>query len=813
MTPVDKQNPFNVIKVVECGEGVSAAFGTKLLADLGAEVIKVESLEGDLTRRRGPFPQNQADQEKSGLFIYLNTNKRGVVADLRTDEGRKVLHNLLKDADVLIHNVAPAERAQYGLDSKALCAAYPQLIATSISIFGDYGPHANYKAYEMNAAHASGWAFLSPGASPYSDLPPLKCLGSQLDFQGGAHAAIASLGAYVFRLQSGKGQAVDVSEQECVAAMLEQNFVYYTYAGQQASRLGQRLIGPWFIADCADGKIFVFTVEEDQWKRLVEFMGSPEWANDELFSDRLSRGRNNDALKALMADWLGEWKVLDLYKEAQRRRIPFATINTMQQLYESEHLRERQFFVQHEQPGVGTLVIPGMPSRYSKNQWSIRRPAPRLGEHSSEIARGDTWSCATVDKPSQSSTFLPKAGRQPLSGIRVLDFTWVWAGPFCTLQLAHMGAEVIRVETTKRVCPSRLVGPFPDGKSGINRAGYFNQYNQGKRSIALDLSRPEGIEIACELVKHADIVTDNFAAGVMERLGLGYEKIRSIKPDIIQISMSAFGQTGPFKGFIGYGPPAAALSGLFFGTGYAGGDPCEIGISYPDPNAGVFGAFAVMAALTRRAKTGEGQFIDQSQWETVLVEMAEGLLEYSMTGKEPVRKGNHDSVMAPHDCYKAAGDSEQWVSIAVGTEAEWHSLCQTIRQPGLANDRRFASAELRKRNEAQLDEIITEWTSQHDRWEIAKLLQGEGVAAFPSMSSKDLTDDPHLKGRGYLVQLEHPEVGRRIHAGIPWKMSASPCSVSKVAPLLGEDTEAILTSLLKLSNEQIQELRRREITV
>ncbi|HVN89794.1 MAG TPA: CoA transferase [Candidatus Binataceae bacterium] len=808
---MDKQNPFNGIKVVECGEGISAAFGTKLLADLGAEVIKIEPLEGDLTRRRGPFPQNQADPEKSGIFIYLNTNKRGVAADLRTAEGQKILHSLLKDADVLIHNIAPADRAQYGLDPKALNAAYPQLIATSISMFGDYGPHANYKAYEMNAAHASGWAFLSPGASPYPELPPLKCFGSQLDFQGGAHAAIASLGAYIFRLQSGKGQAVDISEQECVAAMLEQNFVHYTYAGAQASRLGQRLIGPWFIADCADGKIFVFTVEEDQWKRLVEFMGNPEWANDELFADRLSRGRNNDALKALMADWLSEWKVLDLYKEAQRRRIPFATINTMQHLYESEHLRERKFFVQHEQPGVGTLVLPGMPSRYSKNQWSIRRPAPRLGEHFAEIARGEAWSRAAVDQ--KSGPFLPTAGKQPLSGIRVLDFTWVWAGPYCTLQLAHMGAEVIRVETTKRLCPSRLVGPFPDGKSGINRAGYFNQYNQGKKSVALDLSRPEGIEITCELVKHADIVTDNFAAGVMERLGLGYERLRSIKPDIIQISMSAFGQSGPFKGFIGYGPPAAALSGLFFGTGYTDGDPCEIGISYPDPNAGVFGAFAVMAALTHRAKTGEGQFIDQSQWETVLVEVAEGLLEYSMTGKEPARKGNHDSLMAPHDCYKAAGDSEQWVSIAVGTEAEWRSLCQAMGQPGLANDQRFASAELRKRNEAELDAIITGWTSQRDRWESTRLLQSAGVAAFPSMSNKDLTDDPHLKERGYLVQLEHPEVGRRIHAGIPWKMSASPCSVSKVGPLLGQDTEAVLASLLKLSPEQIQELRRREITV
>jgi crotonobetainyl-CoA:carnitine CoA-transferase CaiB-like acyl-CoA transferase len=166
MIPVDKQNPFSAIKIIGYGEGVSAAFGTKLLADLGGEVIKVESPEGDVIRRRGPFPQKQADQDPSGLLIYLNTNKRGAVADLRTDAGRKVLHNLLKDADVLIHNVATAQRAQYGLDSKALSAAYPRLVATSISIFGDCGPRANYKAYDMNAAHASGWAFLSPGVRP-----------------------------------------------------------------------------------------------------------------------------------------------------------------------------------------------------------------------------------------------------------------------------------------------------------------------------------------------------------------------------------------------------------------------------------------------------------------------------------------------------------------------------------------------------------------------------------------------------------------------------------------------------------------------
>ncbi len=332
-------------------------------------------------------------------------------------------------------------------------------------------------------------------------------------------------------------------------------------------------------------------------------------------------GANNDALKALMADWLSEWKVLDLYKEAQSRRIPFATINTMQHLYQSEHLRDRQFFVQHEQLRRGTLLIPGMPSRYSKNQWSIRRPAPRLGEHSPRKSRAAKPG-RVLPPMSQAnlSAHLPKTC--PAAAVRhsCAGFLRGYGRDrTCTLQLAHMGAEVIRVESTKRLCPSRLVGPFPDGKSGINRAGYFNQYNQGKWSIALDLSRPEGIEIAYELVQHADVVTDNFAAGVMERLGLGYEKISSIKPDIIQISMSAFGQTGPFKGFIGYGPPAAAPSRFSFSAPVMRvATHAKSGFPIPIRMPVRFGAFAVDGcADASRAKTGEGQFIDQSQWETV----------------------------------------------------------------------------------------------------------------------------------------------------------------------------------------------------
>lgn len=393
----------------------------------------------------------------------------------------------------------------------------------------------------------------------------------------------------------------------------------------------------------------------------------------------------------------------------------------------------------------------------------------------------------------------------PLDGIRVLDFTWAWAGPFGCLQLAHLGAEIIKVESTLRPCVTRAIPPFADNLPGPNRAGYYNQYNQGKKSILMSLARPEAIEIAYELVKHADVVADNFAAGVMDKLGLGYDKLRRIKPDIIMISMSGYGQTGPFKGFVGYGPPAAAAAGMFFGTGYRDGDPAEIGISYPDPNAGVFGAFAIITALGHRALTGEGQYIDQSQFETAMALMPEGLLQYEMTGREPVRDGNHDDVMSPNECYRAAGEDE-WVSIAVGTEKEWRALCIAMGQPQLADDARFATAALRKQNEIALDEIITAWTHDQDRWDVTRKLQAVGVAAFPSMNAKDIAEDPHLNERGYMVQLAHPEVGKRKHAGIPWKMSATACAVHTAAPVRGADTESVLKALLGYSSDRVEQL-------
>ena len=376
------------LKVVECGNLVSAPYLGKLLADLGAEVVKVEEPGGDTARGRGPFPGDTPHPEKSGLFLYLNANKLGATLNLRTPQGRGLLQSLCSQADLLIHNYRPPEMAGLGLDFDTLRRTNPGLIMTTISYFGCTGPYRDYHAFELTASNAGGWAFISPGASDYADLPPLKAFGHQADFQGGVHAAVASLGAYYHRLLSGQGQHVDVSIQECIAAILEMNFTHYTYAGNETSRLGRRSIFPWCMLDCQDGKLFVINVEEDQWQRLVELMGNPEWAALEIFEDRVQRGVNYDALFPLLQEWAANWKVADLYKAGQERRICMAPVNTMADLFASEHLKAREFFTTVSHQVAGTLDYPGAPFKVSEGGVETPRPAPLLGEHNEAVYCG-----------------------------------------------------------------------------------------------------------------------------------------------------------------------------------------------------------------------------------------------------------------------------------------------------------------------------------------------------------------------------------------------------------------------------------------
>ncbi len=405
----------------------------------------------------------------------------------------------------------------------------------------------------------------------------------------------------------------------------------------------------------------------------------------------------------------------------------------------------------------------------------------------------------------------------PLSGVRIADFTWVWAGPYCTLQLAHMGADVIRIETATRPCVTRMLPPWPEGKpAGLDSSGYYNQYNQGKRSLALNFSKPGALDLAKRLVAKSDVVANNFAHGVMDRLGLGYEELKKIKPDIIMISLSGYGDTGPYKDYVAYGPAQVPLCGLSALTGYIGGPPMHAGYSYADPNAGVHGAFAILAALYHRELTGEGQYMDMSQWECAMAVLPEGIMEYTMNGREPQRIGNRDPYMAPHGIFRCMDRAEkvmgvtvdQFVAIAVSDDAAWRRLAAAIGRPGLGNDPKFATLAARKANEDELESIIEAWSVNQRAPEVARILQEAGVAAFVVADNKYLSEeDEHLKARDYFVNLPHPVVGVKQHCGIPWKMSATPVKVRCAAPTLGQHTNEVLSEVLGLSEAEIATLR------
>ena len=810
-----RSGPLAGAIVVECGQGVSAPFAAKLLSQLGAEVIKVEPPEGDVTRYRGPFPDDQPDANKSGLFTYLNVNKLGVTLDLTADADRERFRGLLGRADILIHNVLPADRDAMGLNAGALANDFPRLIITSISPFGDSGPRANYRAYDLNVIHAGGLPSGNVVASDPS-IAPVKIFGQQAGFQGGVNGALVTLAAFLYRMKSGCGQAIDVSQQECLAPMIELNWPFYSYAGKEISRLGGRFNPqPADVFECADGKVLLTVYGDHIWRRFVEFIGSPDWARDEKFNNAFGRFHDGAFLRAKVDEWTPQWKVEDLCRELHKLPVPIEPVHTVAQVYNDPHLRERRFFVPMPLGDGRDIPVPGSPFRLTGVVADKNQPAPALGEHNTAVFDGllpPGRSAAQSVQPASPAAHTPSDGG-PLAGVRVLDFSWVWAGPYCALQLAHLGADVIRVESSRRPCMYRNTLPMADDIQDINRAGGFNQWNQGKRSIALDLSKPEAVEITRQLVRHCDVVVENFAAGAIARMGLGYETLKQFRPDLVMLSMSGYGQTGPYSTHLSFGALIEAVSGFTLLNGYPGKRTRASGLAYPDPTSGIFGAVAVVAALIHRARTGEGQHIDLAMLESLLSLMPEALLEYAITGRLPQPMGNHDQWMSPHSCYKALGNEHMWVTIAVGSEREWRALCEAIGQPALADNPRFRSAAMRKQNEAELDRIFESWTVSRDRWEITEMLQAAGVAAFPSFGAKDLVEDPHMNARGFQVRLPHPVVGARIHAGIAWKMSETPCRVRKAAPVLGADTDSILSSMLGYSAEEIARLHNSDVLV
>jgi CoA:oxalate CoA-transferase len=376
------------VRIIEIGEMVSAPYAAKMLADMGAEVIKIERPRaGDRARGMGPFPASGPDPEQSGLFLYLNANKLGVTLDVSQPEGFVMLERLLVQADVLIHNVPPLEMDQIGLGFERLRKSNPSLIMTSVSPFGLHGPYRDYLAEELTLWNAGGACYINGAGTPDADVPPLKTFGHPAGYAGGVHAAVATMGALIARDFTGEGEHIEVALQDVMAAT-GFGVMFWPFMGTIMTRLGEKVVQPLEAMEAKDGWIFVEAVEEHQWNEFVELMGKPSWALEPIFATRQLRAANWDVLQPLLQQWVKEQNVLDLCRRAQERRIPFAPVSTMRDLLESEHLQAREFFVGLEHSVAGLLSYPGAPAKFSVSPWQARRAAPILGQHNAEILQG-----------------------------------------------------------------------------------------------------------------------------------------------------------------------------------------------------------------------------------------------------------------------------------------------------------------------------------------------------------------------------------------------------------------------------------------
>ena len=828
------------IRVIELGDYVSAAYATKLLADLGAEVIKVERPgRGDESRHYGPFPGDEPDLERSGLFLYLNMNKLGVSLDPDSASGKGAIRELVRAADVVVENYGPSVAEGSGLTYGQLREVNPALIMLSLSPYGHTGPYRDYKGYEINTASLGGIVIQLglPGR------PPLNAPQLIGHLQVAVTGALAAMIALVTRDLYGVGQHIDLAESDSWATFhTGLGIVQWLFGLRTWQRHGRRFLGgayPNAILPCRDGDVRLQAITRREWERVLEMMGNPEWGRDPRFQDRIAMNElYADELDGLIGAWLGERTKGELLREFYDHGVPSTPVNNVADFVHDPHLKARDFFIEVEHPRAGVLRYPGKPYHLSETPGVAPRPAPLLGQHN-EVVLGDLLgyddqglSEATLVQKSENgavaspmvgearargtswpgegkgSAWAPGAtgGREtiplPFEGIRVLDFGWVWAGAVLGHVLADMGAEVIKVESHRRLDPARqgrpIVGDTPDPEQNP----LFHNANRGKMSITVDIKQPKGRAILENLVRVSDIVIENMSPHAMEAAGLNYTRLRGVNPCVIMVSCPLAGQTGPFNELRGYGNASGALVGL----DSLGGDPdatefCGFNHALGDPTSSQYGIIAVLAALHHRLRTGKGQYIDLSMWETVGTMMGLATMDYAMNGRIGESQGNRHPVMAPHGIYPCQGD-DSWVSIAVKTQEEWEALRSALGNPQWAEDETFAEPERRRVNRKDLDRHLSEWTSQRDAYDVMETLQRAGVAAMPCLNQEGRYFDPHLQARECYVDVEHPVLGSEPLYGIPYKLSETPGRIRRHAPLMGEHNDHVLGELLGLPTKE-----------
>jgi len=781
--------PLSGIRVLELS-GRWTGFCGRLLSDLGAEVLLAETPEGSVARRSGPFLSGEPGLDRSLSFWYDNAGKSGRTFNINVQPDRERLLQLVQSCDIVVESCPPGGLDEAGLAYEALRRINPALIIASITGFGQTGPYSGYKSCGLVASAAGGQMYSCglPGRQP------LQPCGDQPYRLASLFAACGVLIALRQREHTGRGQHIDISLQEAAAAALEHVTVQYFHDKVVARRSGSL---QWNAAadlfPCRDG--YILLTFNREWDTLVELLGQRDMAaglGQPAWRDEDYRRLHIEDIQEVLTFWTCQHDTDELFWLGQDMRFPWAPVGSIADVLHNTQLQARKFFVPASHPLAGHGFQAPRPVLHQLCMGGFLNP-PAVGSPEGAPLQGNK------EQQGNGSSNPPAAGAaegMPLQGIRVLDFTWMLAGPYATRLLADFGAEVIKVQSRQTATGAE-----------DNQTAYFSAWNRNKLGITLNLFRPEARDIVIDLVKKCDVVMENFTPRVMRNWGLDYEQLKKVNPKLVMVSLSGFGRGGPWEGCAALGSTVQALSGLTGLTSYREGRPCGIGFALADHISGLYAALAALSALRRRDATGSGAYIEISELEAACSTLAPELIHLSLGGSAARPQGNSPSrePSAPYGCYPCRGD-DRWCVIAVHDEEEWRALCRAMGEPAWTGQDRFSDLAARCGNAEELDSRIGEWTRTRTSREVMQLLQEAGVPAAAVNDASDLAADPQLSKRGFFIDLQHPYLGKICADGNPVRMSDTPASFRSAAPLLGADNRRIFIDLLGMDEEHFNGL-------
>ena len=767
--------PLRGVRVLELSGGYAAGLAGRFLRGYGADLAH--------------FDPGFATPMTADEIAYVHAGKRSLlVGSTEADEWRR----LLADVDIVLSDVQPGGLQALGIDWEAHRAEHPLQVIVSVTPFGLTGPYADHQHTNAVAFALGGIMSLTGDAS----RTPLVTGGNQAYALGAGNAFAAAVTLWLGRLRHGRGDLADISGQECAAGMLEYYGAYTSYTGLPMTRLGNQTRATWAIYPCLDGWAGVFALER-QTPALFRLLDDPELA-EPRFREPAQRQlpENDEELAAKLYVYFADKTMAELRATSLSTRVPMGTATTPTDLLASDGLAERGAFDRVDTEG--TSLIPGRP--FPGFGW---RGALEAESAADSVADGAVvWA---ADRPgAPAATLVPEPGPTlPLAGIRVIDLTMMWAGPYATLRMAEMGADVIKVESPSAWDNIRTLIPQPDVTDPWNSAFYFNAYNRDKRSLTLDLAQPDGRELLLRLVTHADVLIENYRADVLDKLGLGADVLHATNPRLAVISMAAFGKYGPQRDYVGFGPVIELMSGLASLSGYGDGEPFKTGISYGDPVAGTAAVAATALALLRRELSSEPVHVDLAQLETGMVLIGEAFVAAGR-GEEPVHRGCRDARFAPQGCYPVVGD-DQWLVLSIRTDDEWRRLCDEI---GVAEDDelRALTNSARHVRHDEIDARIRSWSVGTDPQAAMDRLQGAGLAAGRVLDTIALLEDPHLGARRFWVALPHPKMHAYRQQGAVWRLADGRPAPRRHSPLFGEHNAEILQGLLEVTDEEMAQL-------